>query len=375
MENRIYDDIIRRIRKTGEITSTADWQINRLLVLGAASDEIEDRIKKTLKLTYPEVFKMYDKVIDQEYVRNKSVYEQINGRFFPFERNAQLLQLLKTARDQSEGALKNFTRTLGVVDTINGQYTFLPLTKFYRDTLDAAVMDIASGAFDYNSVLKRAVATLSKSGIRTIDYASGYTSRLPVAARRAVMTGMSQLAGKVADYNAEQLGTEHFEVAWHSGARPTHREWQGKVWSKEELASVCGLGTVTGLLGDNCYHSYYPFIPGASERTWTDEDLERLNAEDDKMRSFKGKEYDAYGAKQRQRQMETSMRAQRMKIRGLEEGGADPEDIVIAKARYQGQLAEYKQFADAMDIKPHMERVYIDGLGRVASGRKALEKA
>lgn len=375
LENRIYDDIIRRIRKTGEITSTADWQINRLLVLGAASDEIEDRIKKTLKLTYPEVFKMYDKVIDQEYVRNKSVYEQINGRFFPFERNAQLLQLLKTARDQSEGALKNFTRTLGVVDTINGQYTFLPLTKFYRDTLDAAVMDIASGAFDYNSVLKRAVATLSKSGIRTIDYASGYTSRLPVAARRAVMTGMSQLAGKVADYNAEQLGTEHFEVAWHSGARPTHREWQGKVWGKDELVSICGLGTVTGLLGANCYHSYYPFIPGASERTWTDEDLERLNAEDDKMRSFKGKEYDAYGAKQRQRQMETSMRAQRMKIRGLEEGGADPEDIVIAKARYQGQLAEYKQFADAMDIKPHMERVYIDGLGRVASGRKALEKA
>lgn len=67
-----------------------------------------------------------------------------------------------------------------------------------------------------------------------------------------------------------------------------------------------------------------------------------------------------------QRKMETSMRAQRLKVWGLEKGGADPEDIIIAKARYQGQLAEYKQFADAMGVKPHMERVYIDGLGRVA---------
>lgn len=36
-----------------------------------------------------------------------------------------------------------------------------------------------------------------------------------------------------------------------------------------------------------------------------------------------------------------------------------------ARARYQGQLQEYKAFSDAVGLKPHMERVYIDGLGRV----------
>ena len=29
LELRIMQDIVRRIKKTGEITSTADWQINR----------------------------------------------------------------------------------------------------------------------------------------------------------------------------------------------------------------------------------------------------------------------------------------------------------------------------------------------------------
>lgn len=32
LEERIMQDIVRRIVKTGEITSTADWQINRLRI-------------------------------------------------------------------------------------------------------------------------------------------------------------------------------------------------------------------------------------------------------------------------------------------------------------------------------------------------------
>ena len=48
---------------------------------------------------------------------------------------------------------------------------------------------------------------------------------------------------------------------------------------------------------------------------------------------------------------------------------ADKDDIIIEKARYQGQLAEYKEFCSAMDLEPEMERVYIDGLGRIAPGK------
>lgn len=371
LEDRICADIIRRIKKTGEITSTADWQINKLTELGYSSAEIEDMIRETLRLTYPDVFEMYDKVIDWEYVRNRKIYEQINAEYIPFEDNAQLQQLLQAAKDQTQEQLLNLTQSLGIVQQIGGQFTFLPLTQFYQQTLDAAVFDIASGAFDYNSVLKRTVNTLSRSGIRSIDYASGWSNRIAVAARRAVLTGLSQMTAKINEYNAEKLGTEFFEIDRHDGARPTHRPWQGKVWSKEQLVSVCGLGTVTGLNGANCYHVYFPFIPGVSERNYTDSELRRLDALEDQKKRFKDKEYNAYEARQKQRQMETAMRAQRAKVRGLERGGADPVDVTIAKARYQGQLAEYKQFSDAMGIKTQMNRVYIDGLGRVAPGRGA----
>ena len=63
------------------------------------------------------------------------------------------------------------------------------------------------------------------------------------------------------------------------------------------------------------------------------------------------------------------MRAQRQKVKMLQQGSADPDDVVIAKAKYQAQLQEYKSFCKDMDLTPQMERVYIDGLGRVAPGR------
>lgn len=366
LENRIMSDIIRRIVKEEKITSTADWQINRLTSLGYSSEDIEAQIKDALNSDWPEMFELYDEVVNWEYVRNKKIYEQINGEFIPYEDNKQLQQFVEAARLQTKDALTNITKTMGIVSNINGQLTFLPLTEFTRRELDAAVMDIASGAFDYNSVLKRTVQKLTNSGVRTIDYANGYTSRITVAARRAVMTGVSQLTGQISDMNADKLGTEYFEVEWHEGARPSHREWQGKVYTKEELVTICGLGTVTGLKGANCYHEYYPFFPGISERNWTDEWLEEKNRQEATQKTYKGKEYDAYEAKQKCRDMEVSMRAQRQKVRLMEKGKADKEDIIIEKARYQGQLAEYKEFCSAMDLEPEMERVYIDGLGRIA---------
>ena len=190
LEMRIMEDIVRRIRQTGEITSTADWQINRLRVLGYSSEDIEKMLKETLNKSYPEMFELYDKVIDWEYVRNKDVYEQINAEFTPFEDNEELQQITEALIRQSEDELQNITKSLGFyLDYGTGKKVLTPLAQVYQKYLDAACMDIVSGAFDYNSVLRRVVTQLTNSGLRQIEYASGRANRVDVAARRAVMTG------------------------------------------------------------------------------------------------------------------------------------------------------------------------------------------
>lgn len=369
-ERRIMEDVIRRIKKAGEITSTADYQINRLIEMGKSREEVERIIKEALGATWPEMFEMYDKVAEWEYVRNREIYEQVNDDFLTPEDNKWLRQITEAARKQTKDTLVNMAQSYGFSVLMAGKRVFTPFAEYYQKYVDTAIQDVVTGGTDYNSAIRKVVTQMTNSGLRVVDYASGHTNRADVAARRAVLTGVNQITAQISEHNAEKLGTDQFEVSWHPCARPDHQTWQGKVFSKEELRTVCGYGTVTGLCGANCRHTFHPFIPGISERLYPDDWLEEQNKREAQTKEWNGKQLNAYEQTQQQRKMETAMRAQRQKIRLLEEAGADKDDIMLEKAKYQGQLNEYKQFSKKMGLVEQRERIYQDGLGKVATNTK-----
>ena len=369
-ESRIIQDIVRRIQKNGKITSTADYQINRLVEIGRSTEEIEQILKEALNATYPEMYKLYDDVANWEYVRNKDIYEQINDTFIPPEENEYMKQLSEAIKAQTKDTLSNLSQSYGFSVMMGTKRVFMPFAQYYQQYVDEAIMDIISGGYDYNTVIRRVVTQMTNSGLRTVDYASGRSNRVPVAVRMSVLTGVSQITGRINEHNAKLLGTEYFEVDWHPGARPSHAVWQGKVYSKEELETVCGLGTVTGLCGANCYHVYYPFIPGASERLYTDEWLEEQNRKELETKEWNGKEHNLYEQTQKQRQMETAMRAQREKIDALKAAKVSSDEITLAKAKYQAQLNEYSRFCRQMGLKEQRERIYYDMRGKLATNSK-----
>lgn len=369
-ELRIMEDVVRRIKKAGEITSTADYQINRLIEMGRSREEVERIIKESLDATWPEMFEMYDKVAEWEYVRNQEVYEQITDEFIAPEDNEWLIQLTEAIRKQTQDTMVNLSQSYGFSVMMGGRRVFTPFAEYYQKYVDTAIQDVVTGATDCNSAIRKVVTQMTNSGLRVVDYASGHTNRADVAARRAVLTGVNQITAQISEHNAEKLGTDQFEVSWHPCARPDHQTWQGKVFSKEELRTVCGYGTVTGLCGANCRHTFHPFIPGVSERLYPDDWLEEQNKREAQTKEWNGKQLNAYEQTQQQRKMETAMRAQRQKIRLLQEAGADKDDIMLEKARYQGQLNEYKQFSKKMGFLEQRERIYQDGLGKVATNTK-----
>lgn len=375
LEEEIMKDVVRRIRKTGKITSTADWQLQRYMVLGHSTEEVETIIRQAVGGDWADTFRMYDEVIEQEYVRARKLYEQVNAHYVPYEENLELQQLTHALIQQSNEELFNISKSLGfMVDMGGGRLVFTPLAQYYNEYLDNAIVMMASGAFDYNTLVRKVVGQMTASGLRTVDYASGHSNRADVAVRRALLTGMGQLTGHISDRNAQALGTDKFEIDWHHGARPDHTKWQGRVWTRQQLVDVCGLGTGAGLLGWNCRHTYYPFLEGISTRNYSDQWLAEMDRKEAQRIAYRGREYNAYEATQKQRRMETAMRAQREKAQLLKEGGAEPDDVLNARCKYQAMLDDYKEFSRKFNLPEQRERIYADLRGRVAPSQRTYKK-
>ena len=360
LQMSIMTEIVRMLLEAAEIIPSTGYKMSRLYDLGTSKKRIKDIVARTLNLSDKEVENIFINIVESGYNEAESAFIEQGKEFIPYSENEPLQQFVRAVQEQTQNECKNITQSMGFAKRQpDGSLGFTHVSDYYQETLDKAVTEIASGASDYNTVLEKTVTEMTNSGLRTVDYASGHSNRVTVAARRAVATGLNQVVGKINEENAEKLGTNYFEVSWHSGARPTHQVWQGRVYSKEELESVCGLGTVTGLCGANCYHSYSPFTPGITPRTYTDEQLDQMNAEENEPVEYNGKNYTKYEATQRRRRLETTMRAQRQKIKLLEEGKADEQAIINARARYVKTSDEYVNFSKSVGLSQQWDRVTV----------------
>ena len=365
LELDIMKDIVRRIKANAGMTSTAEYQINRLRQLGLSDAYIQEQIQTYLKISDEEMDRILNDVIKNQYEKFGAIYEDVGLAQKPFGDHVAIQTVISAALTQTGDTFKNISQSLGFAVQKNGKTEVLPVAEYYQQTLDNAILGIATGAFDYNSAIKKAVKEMTRSGLRTVDYASGRSYRIESATRTALMTGFSQITRYMNEQTAAELGTDDYEVSYHMGARPTHQWWQGRVYSYQELIYTCGLGTVTGLCGINCYHWYEPFIRGVSVRNYTDEQLDEMIREENRPKNYQGKEYTTYTALQRQRKLELQMRKQRQDIVLLKEGEGSTLDIFAAQSRYRYTMNEYVAFSNAMKLPQQMERVYMDGLEKV----------
>lgn len=392
LENDIMNDIIRRIAETGEITRTADWQLNRLYNMGADKTDIKKHIQEALNLSDTEIEQLYSDTLKEGYLRDESLYRAVGQEFIPFEENMALQQLIEATKQQTAKQLKNITRTMGfAVKQPNGRKTFKTVDNYFKDTMDNAVMHVLNGTFDYNSIIRKVTDEMTRSGVRSINYDSGISTRIDVAARRAILTGVNQVTSKISSDNMQKLDTEFVETSWHSTARPTHQVWQGRVfyWDRanpnaekmeagvlyKSFIRETGYGEVDGLCGANCRHTFYPFIPGISVRTYTDEQLEELNRQENEKKEYNGKEYNKYEATQYQRRIETSMRKYRQDINLLKQSGLadDSDEVIAARCKYQTLSRKYSDFSKKMGLREHRDRINVDGLKDIGNTKISKE--
>lgn len=370
-------DICSRFKYNETATATTIRHIKQLLKNGYDLDNINKYIKKTLKLTDAEFSKAWSAALGE----NQRYFDTVVTDRSRFDRES-FDGTIEAIRAQTHGMLKNITQTMGFAVRVAGQVQMLDLDDMYERVLDDALMKVQSG-ISYNVAIREATKQLTDSGVQYIEYASGWHNRVDVAARRAVMTGVTQMSRRYSDQSAELLDTPYREVSAHRGARDkdypnpwsNHKKWQGRVYSiysgdkYPSIYTVCGLDQVDGLCGSNCRHTYFAYIDGVTERTYTDEELENL---DPPPFEFEGRKYTMYEATQKQRQIETALRKVKREAIAARARGDDEEYTSLA-VRYKRLNDEYHAFSKAAGLREQLERGNIPEFG--ANEAKELLKA
>lgn len=388
LEEYIITDICRRLRQEGYITATAEIRISSLLSLGMSDANVRREIVRVLGISEDKLEELYRQAAEESQRFDLEVYQHKGQEPIKPEDNQRLQTAIKAQIKQTAGDFKNFTGSLGFSVLRGGKRTFLPVADIYQHALNKTQVEIISGINPLEA-MKQAVRELAKSGLRTVDFASGRHDHLDVAVRRATVTGLHQVSDQVTDDDLELFQSPLVEVSAHGGARNTgsgfqnHKQWQGKVyywrekdkWGRDDLAKKypdfvrsTGYGNVAGFGGANCRHSKRVFVEGSSHRMWTAKQLRTI---DKPPFAYKGITYTAYEATQRQRKLERMQRYYKRILLGYEAAGipsSDP-DYQNAAIRLQTTSREYKAFSAAAGLRKQTERAQVEGFSRGQSAR------
>ena len=383
LEEFIIDDIARRIAKTGQLTETAKWQLERAKDL--SMDNIEKEILKTLELANKEVEETLKQSALTSVQAENKIYEEAVKKQIKIKGNSNLEKLLEAAIKQTKGELKNISQSLGFAQIINGKIVYKDIAKFYQDSVDLALMQVNSGVLNSNEAIKQAVKKLADSGLRTVDYENGWSNRVDVAVRRAVVTGSNQMCHKMTELTMKELECEFVETTAHAGARTgkglsgpaDHASWQGQVFCYKcksdkypDFVSSTGYGTGEGLAGYNCRHSFSPFFPGISKRAYSEEHLNNIDPEPFE---YDGKTYTYYEALQHQRKLETNIRQKKRELIGYNAAGLK-DDFNNSSILLNRLKSEYKSFSNAGDLAVRNDLMQVYKYGQSISQKARRSK-
>ena len=358
VEDEILQDVARRIGKMGTLTETADWQLWRYQQTEAVRENVVKLLAKYSGKSEATIRRLLKEAATEAMEREDAIYYHYNLEPTPFEESAALNNLLNAGARQTCGTWRNLTAT--TANTVSGAF---------ERTLDVAWGKVATGAFDYKTAVKQAVDSLADE-MPEITYPSGHTDSLEVAARRAVLTGVNQTAGKLQEARMDEMNVEFVETSAHGGARPSHAEWQGRRFHRggavdylgkhyPDFEQATGYGTGAGLCGWNCRHTFFAVFPELGDPpTWTEESLQELNARNIE---YNGKLYTQYEVNQMQRARERNVRKWKKRYLAESAAGSDTTDSAVRLKAARQSLSE---FAKATGARVDSARVSVPKFGR-----------
>lgn len=347
------------------LTATDKWKIETLQQAGYLLEDIQQEIAKYTKLQQEEIKEAMEDAGIKALEYDDKIYRDVGLSPVPLTQSPQLIRIMQRNYEATIGEWNNFTRTMALESQKNFIYQ-----------LDKAYNLVSTGAMSYTEAVRDAVNSIISEGA-TVKYATGHEDTIETATLRAIRTGISQATGQIQIARMDEMGVDLLITSSHLGARPSHQIWQGQVFSRSGKSEYppfeqsTGYGTVSGLCGANCRHSFSPFFEGM------DNPFEQFDSEENRKQ---------YEKEQYQRTLERRIRKTKREVMGLKEAVdtspseqarfANYMDYQRKSALLAKQNKAYRDYCTENGLKPLNDRIQIARWDRqqAAAARGAAQR-
>lgn len=361
LHKNIIDKIIARMMaRIGRVeeyllTATDKWQIEILQEAGYLLEDIQKEIANKTKKQVQEIKEAMEEAGVTALQWDDKIYQAAGLSPMPLLQSPELMRIMQRNYEVTAGEWKNFTRT-----------TANEAQRFFINRMDNAYNMVISGAVSYTEAVRDVLKEVAETGLK-VNYPSGYKMSIESAAMMILRTGISQATGDIAIERMKEMDWDIILVSSHLGARVgdggqnpgNHSWWQGKFYSRTgkdkrfPSFSETGYGTITGLCGVNCRHSF-----GSGDGK--NNPFEQYDMEENRK---------VYEKQQRQRALERRVRDTKRKIQNLQTAINNCRDENLKFELQQEfdrksyllkkQNAAYKQYCDENNLKPYNERLQV----------------
>lgn len=353
---RILKELGKIIGEIGELTPSEAYTIAQQLKYGESLNKIVKILSSTSQLTEKEIYKMLEKEARHNLALKKIFFQANEIDYIPYEQNASLKNLVREIALATVGTYRNISMTTGLtyLDMYGNKIT-KPIEQAYWEIVDNAIMNVSTGKESFWQAMKNQLSTIGNAGVQSIEYESGYHRRIDSALRMNLSDGLNELAQRQQELIGNEFQSNGWEITVHENPADDHAEVQGHIFTNEEYERLNTFGEATDINGRlidihnkygdfrpistlNCYHTAFSIVIGVSKPRYTQEELDKIIADNNKGFEFEGKHFTNYQGQQLQRKIETEIRKAH-------------ETNIMAKASGQQELIDKSQ--NRIDMLTH----------------------
>ena len=220
---KVLEELGNVIKQFKDLTPSQAHKLAQQLKYNTTVKQLLNELSKISGLSVKDLKAILEKVA-KENIGFADVYYKSRGLETPiYSQNKALQRLVSSVYKLSGEEFKNIAKSTGfrLLDD-NGEPLLLDIDETYKYVIDKCVVAISQGKETYQQSMRSTLKQLSDSGVRKIDYESGYSRRIDSSVRMNVMDAVREVSNQSQMLFGEEFGYNAVEVSHHSNSAPDH---------------------------------------------------------------------------------------------------------------------------------------------------------